>query len=156
MKLISLTKGKFTMVDDEDFDKLSKYKWMATTQRKTSYAGRDLSLGGGKSKRIYMHSILAKTPKGFVTDHIDGNSLNNQKKNLRVCTNAENLRNSGKPITNSSGFKGVSFHKQTGKYRARITLNRKEIYLGEYKSKEVAHEIVKKEIVFYHKEFAHL
>jgi len=63
-------------------------------------------------------------------DHIDGNPKNNKWSNLRLATNTQNSRNSGKPKNNTSGFKGVSFVSRLNKYRATIMVNRKSIHLG--------------------------
>lgn len=68
-------------------------------------------------------------------DHIDLNGLNNQKHNLRLCTNHQNSFNKRIPSENKSGFKGVSFHKRAGKWRARVKFNRKENHIGLFKSK---------------------
>jgi hypothetical protein len=140
----------YALVDDSDFGKLSKHEWSSTNHRGISYAARTL-----KNKRtIYMHSFLMGTPKGMCTDHIDGNSLNNQRLNLRICTNAENLRNRGKTKNNELGFKGVSFHRKTQKYRARIHKDYKEIHLGLFSTKEEAYKAYVIAANKYHAEFA--
>ena len=80
-KQIPLTKGKFAIVDDEKFDVLSKIKWSMSHEYAANY------------KLGYMHRYLTKAPKGKVVDHINGNTLDNRIKNLRICTVSENARN---------------------------------------------------------------
>lgn len=113
MKKIPLTKGKFALVDDENFEELSKYKWYYLYTKKCEYAARRETVGG-KQKTFYMHhTVVPKPPKGLDIDHIDDNGLNNQKNNLRVLLHKQNihkqpgqLARSGKPTT--SKYKGVS------------------------------------------------
>lgn len=73
------------MVDDEDFEYLNQWKWTAHRIGNDWYATR-----GEKKKIIYMHREILRTPKGMLTDHIDMDGLNNQKKNLRICTHQQN------------------------------------------------------------------
>ncbi len=130
MKKLSLPKGKFTLVDDEDFDYLSKKKW------KISDSGRVY-----RTEIIYMHRELMKTPKGMVTDHVDRNPLNNQKSNLRVCTISQNAMNTQKKNTNFSGFKGVSWDKKQKKWLVRLNLNGKVMLRKRFKLlKDAANE----------------
>lgn len=104
MKSITLTQGKIAIIDDDMYDYLSQWKWYARKDRNTFYAQRtDRKIG----KAILMHRVISKCKDGFVIDHIDGNGLNNQISNLRICTHAENCRNKGKHINNTSGYKGV-------------------------------------------------
>jgi len=101
MKTIQLTQGKLTQVDDEDYDFLNQWKWYAKRNRKTEkfYALRresDLIENGVKVKfgeTICMHRIVMNCPQGMVVDHKDHDGLNNQKPNLRICTDRENLLN---------------------------------------------------------------
>ena len=87
-----------------------------------------------------LHRLICNTPEGMVTDHINGDSLDNRKSNLRVCTNAENARNNTLSATSSVGFKGVQGKSDGSRlpYRARIKYNYKEILLGRFVTKEEA------------------
>ena len=90
-----------------------------------------------KAHRLIWIMHTGKTiPAGMVIDHIDGDATNNAIKNLRLCTQKENSRNCRLPKNNTSGYKGVSF--QAGGYRAYITVDRKQIHLGRYKTPEEA------------------
>lgn len=118
-KRIPLTKGQFTIVDDEDYEFLSQWDWFAHAGRNSYYAYR----GVGESHVIMHRVILNVTDKDLVVDHIDGDGLNNQKSNLRTCTKNENTRNSVKRKDNTSGYKGVSWHKQSRKWVVNIQHN---------------------------------
>ena len=105
MKRIPLTQGKFALVDDEDFEALSQFKWRAKhcpdgrRPEKSSkwYACRtEIRKRGpkaGKKKEVYMHRFLMDAPRGKVVDHLNGDGLDNRRANLRICTQKENLAN---------------------------------------------------------------
>ena len=77
-------------------------------------------------------------PKGLVVDHINGNTLDNRRSNLRVCTQSQNLMNSKKPSNNKSGFKGISWHKSSKSWQVYITANKKRIIGGYFKCRLLA------------------
>lgn len=153
MKKIKLTQDKYALVDNDDFKALSKYKWFATKNVNTFYAMRNSPTVNGKYKILLMHRVIMQTPKGMHTDHIDHNGLNNQRKNLRVCTNSQNQMNSGKKSHNKSGFKGVSYYERYKKWRAQIKVNKKRIFLGYYDTKELGSEAYIKACKKYHGEY---
>lgn len=157
MKRIELTKGYFATVDEEDYPALSVYKWHYTESAKNKgYAKRrDYPKGKkGKGFGIYMHRAIMNPSKGKAVDHINGNTLDNRKANLRICAHRENLRNRGKQCNNTSGYKGVSWHKQMKKWTARIMANNKYMSLGLFCRKEDAAEAYKKASKKYHGEFS--
>lgn len=156
MKKIPLTQDKIAFVDSKDFLALNKYKWYAKKDRKTFYAVRKSPTVDGTRNMIYMHMVIMKTSKGKQTDHIDGNGLNNQRKNLRVCTSAENCRNSGKQVNNKSGYKGVSWFKSNKKWVAEIKVDKKRIYLGSFDDKLLAYAAYCRACIKYHGKFAKL
>jgi hypothetical protein len=111
VRYIPLTQGKYAIVDAEDYERVSRYKWCLSRTGKQLYAQRRT---GGKT--IRMHQFIMKPPKGMVVDHIDGNGLNNRRSNLRICTRPENTRNRRRNPNTASGYKGVWHDKKTGKY----------------------------------------
>jgi len=130
MKEIPLTQGYVAIVDDEDYEWLSQWKWHV--QKCTIhhiYAG-----GGGKN--VMMHRVITKAKYGEEVDLINHNGLDNRKSNLRIVTKFENQRNSRKRINNNSGFKGVSKHSR--RYKAEIKVNGKTKYLGLFVTAEEA------------------
>jgi hypothetical protein len=133
MKKIELTQGKFAIVDDGDFEKLNKYKWHVHKSGYRFYAERNERRGFGRIT-AKMHREITNAPNDMYVDHIDGDGLNNTRSNLRVCTNAQNQYNSRKPSNNTSGFKGVSWHKRNKKWLARIKVNNKQNNLGYFDS----------------------
>lgn len=139
MKKISLTKGKFALVDDADFEYLNQWKWCASKSRKskTFYAMRN-ARENGKNVGYRMHSVLMQTPKGMKTDHRNGDGLDNRRENLRVCNHANNLMNQSKRIDNKSGYKGVRFfprsRSKTNPWRAEIRFEGKTRHLGLFPS----------------------
>jgi hypothetical protein len=152
MKEIKLTQGFITLVDDEDFEYLNQFKWCAAKINKNYYAskGRSINL-------IKMHRLIMKTPKGFVVDHIDHNTLNNQKSNLRNCLSRQNTAN--RTPSGTSKYLGVSVFK-TGKFKGKIsgyiTANKKRYSLGYFKTEEAAARKYDEMAKMCHGEFANL
>lgn len=155
MKEIKLTQGKVTLVDDEDYAELMKHKWCAVISNHNTYVVRGVRKKN-KCYNIFMHRQILKTPKGMVSDHIDRNGLNNQKKNLRICSYAENLWNRGKTSHNSSGFKGVTWSKERSKFKAQIRFKGKQHNLGYFVDPEKAAIVRNAKCRELHGEFASL
>jgi hypothetical protein len=130
MKIILTKNGDKILVDDEDFETLSKYKWHIGDKdiRKNKYAKHCLWKKGNKTKSIYMHRMILHVRKGRCIDHINGNGLDNRKENLRICNRTENQHNRKIQSNNTSGFKGVCPWR--GKYMASIRNNKKLHFLG--------------------------
>lgn len=134
-KLIPLTKGKYAMVDNEDFDRVKDINW---SLKNSGYYGKTYA-----SNTLYggIHNFIMRTPKGMCTDHINGDTLDNRKSNLRVCTTQQNNMNQRIQCrkNKTSKYKGVSLCKVTYKsWIAQVYINRKRIYLGRFKSEEEA------------------
>jgi len=132
-KAIELSQGRVALVDDDIFEEINTYKWYYHY----GYAVRNYGKYPHR-KRLQMHREIIGTPDGFVTDHINGNTLDNRRENLRTCAASGNSRNAGKRIDNTSGFKGVSWHKQAARWRAYIALNGHRKSLGLYDTAEDA------------------
>lgn len=139
MKEIKLTQGKTALVDDEDYNIANQYRWYADKHGNTYYARRDIVENGVKT-RIYMHSFILGTPKGKETDHINHNGIDNRKVNMRICTHAENARNT-KPFGNDSRYLGVSYKKDGYRkkpWRATIKIGGEQKSLGVHETEEDA------------------
>lgn len=154
MKTIDISKGQIVLVDDEDFNWLSKHKWYFSHGYAVRYYGRE----DNKQKIARMHREIM-TYSGYdilnkQIDHIDGNGLNNTKSNLRIVTQSQNLQNRGKPSNNTSGYKGVSFSKIINKWEAYITVRGHRIRLGYFDTAKDAAHAYDLAAVDYHGEFA--
>jgi hypothetical protein len=156
-KEIQLTQGKVAIVDDEDFEYLNQFKWFASKQKNDKfYVGRNIPVSNKKQSKIWIHRFIMNPEKSMVIDHLDGDPLNNQKKNLRICTHSENMRNRNLYVNNTSGFKGVYWHKTTKKWMSYIRINKKSLYLGIYTCPIDAARAYNEAALKYHGEFAHI
>jgi len=141
---IELTQGQVTQVSPEDYSFLSGFKWcvMKSSGRRKDACYCAVRKAGQTTE--YMHrAILARMlGRELVAteqvDHIDRDPLNNRRENLRLATAGENMRNLLKHTDNTSGFKGVSFRTDRGKWLAKIAVNRKQIHLGYFDTPEAA------------------
>ena len=145
IKLGGKNKNIFVLVDNEDFENMARYSWYLHAG---GYA-RNRSIG-------YMHRLLLHTPKGFETDHVNGNGLDNRKENLRVVTRSQNRWNTFHNKRNTSGYKGAFFHKVTGKWAASIRIFGKTRNLGFFNTKEDAASAYNQAAEKYFGEFARL
>lgn len=125
IRRIPLGHNRFAIVDVADFAEVNKHKWCASNKRGSIYAMRRNKEG----RTVYMHREITQAPKGAVVDHIDHNTINNRRGNLRVCTLEQNYANMG-PHGGSSGFVGV-YPRGQG-YEAGITWHGEHFYLGHY------------------------
>jgi hypothetical protein len=132
MMEIPLNNGLHAIVDDEDYEELSKHKWHAVGGRYTYYAARNLSVKESHSRgTVLMHrAILNNVDSSFDVDHKDGNGLNNTRRNLRAATPSQNGMN--RKAWGKSKYIGVSRHKASRgiKWRATICLNKQCIHIG--------------------------
>lgn len=136
MKTIPLTKGQFALVDDADFDWLSHWAWYAYKAPNTFYACRTIKVEG-KKRCIWMHRLINDTPRGLLTDHENGDGLDNQRANLRSATHQENMVNNTRHRRLHMP-RGVSWHITKKRYYAQITFNRRNIFVGSFMSAEDA------------------
>jgi len=129
MRRIKLTKGKYAIVDDGDFESVNKYKWYFTH----GYARRDML-----RKKIYMHRFIMNNPITLI-DHINKNTLDNQRNNLRVADKRVNALNAKKRNNCVSRYKGVSFQNQIKRWRAYGAYMGHYIHLGVFSTEEQAY-----------------
>lgn len=140
MAVIPLTQGYSAIVDDCDYDRLSRWPWHAFKGSSGHiYAARNSKPDAeGRRGHIFMHRVLAGTPEGMDTDHINGNTLDNRRCNLRPATRAQNMWNRKANRGGSSSLKGVYWHKQHSKWCASIQVNKRRKHLGLFKTETEA------------------
>lgn len=155
-KIIPIAKGQEIIVDNEDYGELNKFAWCAQKSRHTIYARRRLPVASGKGNIVYMHRVIVGAKQGEQVDHINGDGLDNRRENLRLCTHTENVRNARVRKDNTSGYKGVCWHKRDKKWRAAIRINGKPMWLGYYISKEEAARAYDEAAIKHFGEFAYL
>lgn len=151
MKEIKLPHGRVTLVDDDDYEYLNQWKWWFVIIKNKYYVIRNETING-KRYYIYLHRIIMDVMSKFDVDHIDGNPLNNQRNNLRICTHHQNcLNNRG---CGKNRYKGVYKIKNT--IYSRIQYNGIDRYLGSFKTEEEAAMAYDKEALILFGEFANL
>ena len=151
MKTIKLSKGKETIVDDKDYEYLSQFKWYCSFY---GYAVRMIYKNKKNRYIVWMHREILSASEGKQVDHINGDTLDNRRTNLRLASVKENNRNMKIPRHNTSGYKGVSFDKKKGKYRASIYVDNKQKFLGYFDDPKQASFAYDAAAIKFHKEFA--
>lgn len=133
MKKIKLTQNKFSLIDDEDFEEVNKYKWCF--DKSINYA-----IGRVNGKNIRLHRFILKPQIKEHIDHINRKHLDNRKSNLRICTKSDNGANRPKQKNNTSGYKGVFLIKDSRKkkYMARLKCKNEDIFIGYFYTKKQA------------------
>jgi hypothetical protein len=135
---ITLTKGYEAIIDASDIPAVAAWNWCVAVEPCTNYARRT-GLVSGKSITMLLHRFLLDAPDGMAVDHANGDGLDNRRCNLRLATTAENVRNQRISNRNTSGLKGVSWHKAAKKWRACIQVNGKQKQIGHFATAELAH-----------------
>ena len=157
MKRIPLTKGKHAIVDNADYEWLSKWRWQINSN---GAAFRTEWKNGKTYNHIQMHRDILDASHKNEVDHINHNRLDNRRCNLRLCSRSQNAMNVRPRKGVSSKYKGVSFDAQTlnisKKWRAYINVDQKRIYLGRFCSEQGAAIAYNKAAKRLHGKFAYL
>ena len=136
---IPLTKGQAALIDDDDWELVSAYKWFAhwAPNVKSFYAKTNIHKPDGGQTGLLMHRLIMNAQKGEIVDHIRRDTLDNRKTELRFCTYGQNRQNARANSNTASGLKGVT---RNGKrWTALIQSGGRKIYLGTYTTPEEAH-----------------
>ena len=139
MRTIPLTRGKIAIVDNKDYAFLAQRSWCCGAD---GYVKSEESLGSkdGKRKRrtLLMHREIIRPKIGYEVDHINKDKLDNRRRNLRIATRSQNCMNRESFSGASSRYKGVSWHRTSQKWAARIKKDGKTKWLGTFKSERAA------------------
>lgn len=145
--VVTTAKGDIILCNPQDNEKVKKYSWCVS---KTGYAVANIK---GKVTKMHRYILGIENPK-VIVDHINGNPLDNRRENLRLCTREENAKNHRAWSKNKTGIAGIQYMQKQDKYRVRITVEGKEIFLGYYKTLKEAKDARQKAETYYYKEFA--
>lgn len=158
MKTIPLTHGKSALVDDEDYQRVSRFKWRLLVMHGNEYAHCHSPMVNWKRVTLMMHRVIMNARKGQEIDHRDNNGLNNQKSNLRFCTRSQNMANRRIDRDNKTGFKGVRFigRQPFNPWRAQIGVGGKLVDLGSHPTAQEAAEAYNRAALEYFGEYAKL
>ena len=142
MKIISLSKGKQTLVDDDIYEWAKDYKWHVSFSRGLWYAKRNFVGEDGKQHRMFLHHCITGQPlNNLVDDHKDGDTLNNQRNNLRIVT--KNINQQNQIVHRSGQLSGVTLITDTNRvkpWRASKKINGKTTFLGYFATELEAHQ----------------
>jgi hypothetical protein len=137
---IQLSRGKVAIVDGADFEWLSQWKWRAHPNKRLDHHC-PIKWYARCAANGYLHRFIMGAPQDFQVDHLNGDSLDNRRQNLRLCSHAQNMQNRRFPA-GVAGFRGVRWDHERRRYRAVIEVNRKRVHLGHYRSAEVAARVL--------------
>jgi hypothetical protein len=158
VKEIPLSRGLVALVDDEDFGRVSQFKWSAADAgRGRFYASRG-TMKKGRRQTIYMHRFIMSAPAGCEVDHRNGDSLDNRRSNLRLCTRSQNQINRPTPTDKAFPWRGVTTvnsAKRPYRVQIRTTVGRR-LYIGCFADPVEAARAYDDAARKYHGEFARL
>jgi hypothetical protein len=149
---VLLADGTEALIDAEDAELVGQYNWCFDGH----YVKTNLPRVNGKRRALQLHRLVMGEPEGKMIDHRDGDPRDNRKDLLRLATSAQNLANRGAQSNNTSGHKGVSWHRARKKWLAQIKHEGKNIHLGYFTGLEEAAQAYKEAALKYHGEFARI
>ncbi len=138
MREIQLTQGKVALVDDEDYELASRFRWYVERKANGWYARRNIRRPDGRKAKILLHRAILGAEPGVGVDHINRDGLDNRRSNLRWASTSQNGANRGLNANSTSGYKGVDFQKARGCWRALIECRGRRLHLGVYATPEEA------------------
>lgn len=136
---LELSKGYYCLIDEGDLERVSAYNWFVIVSRNHVYASTNM-WANGKRRTVKLHRWLmgCTWEDTKLVDHIDGDTLNNTKSNLRIVSKQQNNTNSKVRKDSRSGFKGVFVTRREDRWEARIRINGRQVYLGTFDSPQLA------------------
>lgn len=152
---VALGYNKYALIDAEDAVLVIQYRWSALRVKDITYAATTVR-DGKKTRTLYLHALLMNPPDGMEPDHIDGDGLNNSRSNLRLSTHSQNCCNRRRRRGVKTPFKGVGRQAGQKNWTARICVNYRKIYLGQFPTAEEAARAYDRAALEHHGEFARL
>ena len=154
---IYLCEGKWAILDQKDYYRLSGFKWNVNGNGVNFYAFRNMVVGPGLTRMKSMHRDIMDAPKGMLVDHRNHDTLDNRSSNLRLATHSQNTCNKqNKRAGCSSQYRGVSFDRKRKYWNVQVVLEGKYVFFGRYKSEIEAARAYDAAAKKYHGEFARL
>lgn len=152
ISVLETNSGVAVLIDTHFVDIAKKYCW---TANKLGYVTSNIKSEDGNRKHVYLHRLISNPDNSAgVVDHINGDTKDCRSENLRICMHRENLWNSRRKSQTITGIKGVTYDKRSGYFHARVGMNYKMHYLGIYKTAEEAADVVRRERIRMHGEYA--
>lgn len=158
VSLVDLGNGNVAIIDSEDAGRIAQYSWHLAQQphRPGLQYVAAWAKPSDKVVKIRMHRLIIDAPDGVLVDHINGNGLDNRKSNIRTCNHSENQRNRGPQRNSVSQYKGVSLCRATGRWRCRIQVDGKDIWIGRFDTESEAAHAYDAAARIHHGAFAYL
>lgn len=147
--MIIIRNGLECIIDDCDLPIIQSKSWLVKECNGKKYLRNDISFyvdctkTKRKTIRTYFHRYIMSPGIGLEVDHINGNTLDNRRENLRICTHKQNIQNQKLRTDNTTGYKGVHYSERRHKYMACIRTNGKTIHMGGYETAEAAAAVYK-------------
>lgn len=137
---------KECLIDTEDLDIIKYYKWSISFDKTINgFYVRNITQKNNIRKTYNIHRLVMKCPSGLQVDHINHNTLDNRKSNLRNCTQAENVQNIRVPRRNKTGVIGLNWSKRDKKWSVKFKVNKKDIWVGYFRDFEEAKKVALRE-----------
>lgn len=150
MRHIPLSQGKFAIIDEADFPEISSYKWYFHQGRAVR---KPKTIDKKRTGFIWMHREIAKPDDDKVIDHINGNTLDNRRENLRICTRSQNQWNKSPRIKSFTRMKNIHWKKEKKRYAVRFQKFGKKIEFGYFKNLEEAIKVRNDAVLSVHEGF---
>lgn len=156
MMEIQLSRGLVAKVDDADYPALARFKWLALCSQGRFYAARSelITPGVRRYRTVLMHRVILGLEAGEIGDHVNHDTLDNRRANLRKATQAENTRNARPHRDSTSRFKGVSWAKNASAWAACIRVDKRKLHLGYFDDEVLAAEAYDAAAAKYFRDFA--
>ncbi len=135
IKEINLTNGYITVIDDKDYDLISSYTWHSKLSHSGNVCAATNIRRDGKQRTVRMHRFIMNAEKGTIIDHLNNNSLDNRRENLKIVSNRDNAINNKKP------YNDTYFDKRCNKWQVAIRVDKKLVWLGYHSTKEEAQAV---------------